>query len=68
MKKVEIIEVWELGQIEATKIDGSYTMDDGSILEELAIGEDGALLAYDNGCNSWVMIWHDANALGFYID
>ena len=69
MKNVEIIDVWELGQIKATKIDDVFTTEAGGILyDELAITVDGALIAYDNGCNSWVMIWHDANALGFYID
>ena len=68
MKKVEIIDVWELGQVKATKIDGVYTLDDGTVYDELAITIDGALLAYDNAVNEWVMLWSDAGKLGFYID
>lgn len=68
MKKVEIIDVWGVGEVAATKIDGVYTEEGGMTYDELAITVDGDLLAYDNGGNSWIMIWGDANALGFYID
>lgn len=60
MKKVKItfenLDVLGYRMVKAEMIEGSARVEE-SIYTELAKSENGALLAFDNGCNSWVQLW-----------
>lgn len=64
LSKIEV-DVMGNGLLKATEIFGWHRTSSGDLYAELAVTDDNSLIGWDDGCNSWVQIWNDAEELGF---